>query len=181
MWHSWLFEIKEQSRWGAVWLRTPNTQHAAGPVRRKKEHNWIRYQNKVSVCFNYSSDTVSSWKHWEPAERENERKRKRWSKREWLEGRGKGGKERERAAGVSGPQAVAGSWTRGWRGELSGRCLAFQSSVSGLRTEWTMVTSTITTQDKYVPELLCLQILQQRESMKAMKLVYYFWRIVWIL
>lgn len=78
---------------GAVWLQTPNTQHAAGPVRRKKEHNWIRYQNKVGVCFNYSSDTGSSWKLWEPAERENERKRKKWSKRGRPRGRGSEGKK----------------------------------------------------------------------------------------
>lgn len=64
-----------------------------GRWEEKKEHNWIRYQNKAGVCFNYSSDTGSSWKLWEPAERENERKRKRWSKRGRPRGRGSEGKK----------------------------------------------------------------------------------------
>lgn len=124
-----------------------------GRWEEKKEHNWIRYQNKAGVCFNYSSDTGSSWKLWEPAERENERKRKRWSKR-----------GRPRGRGSEGKKGKEGSWGErtpgcGWimrpeagGGELSGRCLTFQSSVSGLRTEWTVVTSTITTQDEICPK-----------------------------
>lgn len=81
-----------------------------GQREEKKEHNWIRYQNKVSVCFNYSSDTGSSWKHREPAERENERKRKRWSKGVMEGEKEKRERKAERAAGVNGPQAVAGAW-----------------------------------------------------------------------
>lgn len=95
--------------------------------------------------------------------------------------KGREGSRGERTPGcgwIMRPEAV------GVGGGQSGRCLAFQSSVSGLQTEWTVVTSTITTQDKYVPKPLCLQILRQRESLKkgaAMKSVNYLWRIVWIL
>lgn len=111
MWCSWLFEIEEQSRWGGRcgWGHLIPSM-LQGQREEKKEHNWIRYQNKVSVCFNYSSDTGSSWKHREPAERENERKRKRWSKGVMEGEKEKRERKAERAAGVNGPQAVAGAW-----------------------------------------------------------------------
>lgn len=96
---------------GAVWLQTPNTQHAAGPVRRKKKST-IGLDTKIrSVFVLIILVTQGALESSESLQRGKMRERGRHGVRGGDRG-GEGVRERKgkRAAGVSGPQAVAGSW-----------------------------------------------------------------------
>lgn len=185
MWHSCL-KSKNRPGGGAVWLQTPNTQHAAGPVRRKKKST-IGLDTKIRPVFVLIIlVTQGALESSESLQRGKMRERGRDGARGGDRG-GEGVRERKgkRAAGVSGPQAVAGSWDQRLEG---GSCLGgawpfrVQCQVSEPSGQWSLPLSQHRT--KYVPKLLCLQIQRQRESLKrgaAVKSVNYLWRIVWML
>lgn len=105
----------------------------------EKEHNWIKYQNKVSVCFNHPGDTGSSWNRrvkgaWR--ERKREKGEERESKRE-----GEGEKERQRGQpGWVVPRLWLDNETRGWRGSCLGGGWPFRvhCQVSKPRGQWSL-------------------------------------------
>lgn len=111
----------------------------------EKEHNWIRYQNRVSVCFNQSGDTGSSWKHrvkraWRERKREKEEGRES-KRRQIVKEKEKRKKERQR--GQPGDWSLGYGWimeTWGWRGSCLGGGWPFgvQCQVSKPIGQWSL-------------------------------------------
>lgn len=166
-----VWNLRSVTEGGALWLPGHLILCVLQGRWEEKEHNWIRYQNRVSVCFNQSGDTGSSWKHRvKRAWREG-----KWEKEEGRESEREGERGRERQRGQPG-WLVPRLWRDNgdWRleGKLSGRWLASQSSLSGLQTEGTVVTSTIPTSSRQICGVAGLfstqhqQIIRQRGSLK---------------